>query len=214
MEKNHYKQKIAELMKADNYAEAFIYCGKAFRENQNDVEIQQIAAFLFKRIQDAHIEIQANTAEEYTLRGIAYLYANQLDSALYDFDCAINQDETYDYAWKCKSFLFFITGRFNEAKINISKAIELNPIGEYYNDSGNIIAQKDPQNQESLNHYLKATNLSPEVEMYWYNYGVDLAEKGKLPEAITAFDQALILNPNYEDAQVNRDQVKSYLENN
>lgn len=33
--KNH-KQKIAELMKADNYAEAFIYCGKALRENPND----------------------------------------------------------------------------------------------------------------------------------------------------------------------------------
>lgn len=211
---NHYKQEIADLMKADNYAEAFIYCGKAFRENQNDSEIQQIAAFIFKRIQDAHIEIEANTTEEYTLRGIAYLYANQLNSALYDFDCAINKDETYDYAWKCRSFLFFITGNFNEAERNISKAIKLNPIGEYYNDLGNIFAQKDPQNLESLKHYLKAIELSPEVEMYWYNYGVDLAEKGKLTESITAFDQALILNPNYEDAQVNRAHVQSYLENN
>ncbi len=32
----NYKQKIAELMKADKYADAFIYCGKALRENTND----------------------------------------------------------------------------------------------------------------------------------------------------------------------------------
>lgn len=208
---HHYKQKITELMKADKYADAFIYCGKALRENPNDIEVQQKAAFIFKRIQDAHIEIEANTAEEYTMRGIAYLYAQQFDSALYDFDSAIHEDETFDYAWKSKSLTYFITGQFNLAERNIRKAIELNPIGEYYNDWGNIITKIDTQNQESLTYYLQAVTLNPEIEMYWYNYGIDLAEKGKLIEAIAAFDEAIKLNSNYEDAIVNRDYVSNYL---
>lgn len=207
----NYKQKIAELMKADKYTDAFIYCGKALRENPYDSEVQQTAAFIFQRIQDAHIDIEAMTAEEYTLRGIAYLYSNQMGFALHDFDKAIEQDENYDYAWKSRSFLHFISEQLIAAERDIKKAIEINPTGEYYNDYGNIKSQQNQKNPESLDYYLKAVQLNPEVEMYWYNYGIDLAEKGNLLGAIEAFDKAIELNPNYEDAIINRDYVSNHI---
>lgn len=205
------KQKIVELMKADKYADAFIYCGKALRENPLDQDVQQTATFIFKRIQDAHIEIEASTAEEYTMRGIAHLYANQIESAMYDFNMAIQTDDVFDYAWKSRSFLYFISGQLIQAERDIRRALEINPTGEYFNDLGNIISQQDNSNPESLDYYLKATELNPDVEQYWYNYGSDLAEKGKLNEAIEAFNKSIELNPNYEDAIVNREHVIEFL---
>lgn len=184
----NYKQKIAELMKADRYADAFIYCGKALRENPHDEDVQQIA-----------------------IRGIAHLYANQIESALYDFNLAIEADNEYDYAWKSRSFLNFISGQLYQAERDIRKAIDINPTGEYHNDLGNIKSQQDNSNPESLDYYLKAVQLNPVVEMYWYKYGSVLAEKGKLKEELIAFDEALKLNPNYEDAIVNRDYILSHL---
>lgn len=205
------KHKIAELMKADKYADAFIYCGKALRENPHDEDVQQIASFIFQRINDAHIEIEATTAEEFTLRGIAHLYTNQIESALYDFNLAIEEDNEYDYAWKSRSFLYFISGQLNQAEKDIRRALDINPTGEYYNDLGNIKSQQDNSNSESLDYYLKATELNPEVEQFWYNYGSDLAEKGKLFDAIEALNKAIDLSPNYEDAIVNREQIIEFL---
>jgi tetratricopeptide (TPR) repeat protein len=58
---------------------------------------------------------------------------------------------------------------------------------------------------------LKATELNPEVEQFWYNYGSDLAEKGKLFDAIEALNKAIELSPNYEDAIVNREHIIEFL---
>jgi tetratricopeptide (TPR) repeat protein len=205
------KHKIAELMKADKYADAFIYCGKALRENPHDEVVQKKAAFIFQRINDAHIEIEATTAEEYTLRGIAHFYANQIESAMYDFNMAIETDDTFDYAWKSRSFLHFVSGQFDQAERDIRRALDINTTGEYYNDLGNIKSQQDNSNPESLDYYLKATELNPEVEQFWYNYGSDLAEKGKLFDAIEALNKAIELSPNYEDAIVNREHIIEFL---
>jgi tetratricopeptide (TPR) repeat protein len=38
----------------------------------------------------------------------------------------------------------------------------------------------------------------------YYNRGIALSEKGKIPEAITDFDEAIRLNPNYGRAYYNR----------
>lgn len=209
----NFKQKIDELMKADNYPEAFIYCGKALRENPHDQEVQQKALFIFKRIQDAHIEIEPNNAEEYTLRGIAFFYAGQIESSLYDYTKAIESDEKFDYAWKCRHLIYYFMKKLNLAERDIRKAIDLKPTGEYYNDLGNVLSMGDPNSLESLASFKRATEMSPENEMYWYNYGVDLGDKGRLTEAIEQYNKALELSPHFEDAIVNRDYCMNLLRN-
>ncbi len=51
----------------------------------------------------------------------------------------------------------------------------------------------------------------PKTDLSAYNQGNALAQSGKLPEALKAYDQALALNPNDADAKFNRDLVEKEL---
>lgn len=166
---NNHKLKIAEFIKADKYADAFIYCGKELRENPNDQEVCETAAFIFQRIQDAHIEIDAKTAEEYTLRGIAYFYVGQVESSIHDYSKAIELDETYDYAYKCRHFSYAASGKINESLKDIIKAIELNPSsGLYYFDCANLLSHIPDKKAKSLDYYHKSVELDPINFLFWY----------------------------------------------
>lgn len=199
------KQKIIELMKADNYIEALIYCGKILRFNPNDTEILDKALFIHKRIIDANEEMKAETAEEYTDRGIALFYLNHYEDAINDLNAAIELDVNFDYAWKTRSLVYFISSKFNLAERDIRKAIEINPTAEYFHDLGNILSSKNSKDYESIDCFKKATELNPTSEYYWNDYALDLGEKGKIQESLNAFNKALEINPNYEDAKVNFD---------
>lgn len=203
--KKNYHEIIEKLINEDNYVQALIHCGKAFRINQNDSFAIEKAKFIINRITEAHLDMQVKTAEDFTNRGIAFFYSEQLEQALEDFKSAIEIDSKFDYAWKSRSLVYFIKKQFKLAENDIRKAIELYPCAEYFNDLGNILSSQNPKNHESIDCYIKATQLNPNSELYWYNYAVDLGEKGKLQVSLNAFNKALEINPNYEDAQVNRD---------
>ena len=200
----NYTAIINELITKDKYAEALIYCGKALRENPKNEDVINKAVFIFKRIQDAHLDLEPTNAEEYTLRGIAYFYIGEIDSSIHDYTKAIELDKNYDYAFKSRHIINFIMGNLSTAENDIRRAIEINPIAEYYNDLGNVISSISNSNFESLDCYLKAVQLEPQIESFWYNYGCDLADKGQFENAIEKLDKAIVLNPNYEDALFNR----------
>jgi len=130
-----------------------------------------------------------------------------------DLNKAIELDENHDYAWKTRSFLFFMTGYFLEAERDIRKAIELNPCAEYFNDLGNVICELNPFNLESIDCFKKAVELSEVKDGYLYNLGCDYAEKGQIIEAIKTFEEALIINPNNEDASHNLKHYKLQINN-
>lgn len=201
-------------MKADKYADAFIYCGKALRENPNDAEVQQTAAFIFNRIQDAHIEIEANTAEEYTMRGIAYFYSGKIEFSIDDYTKAIELDDTFDYAYKARHISYAASGKINESLKDIIKAIQLNPTcALYYFDCANLLSLLPDKKGKSLDYYHKSVELEPNNFEFWYSFGIEFEEQKYFKDAIIRFEKVLELNPNFVDAQMRIDRINSLINN-
>jgi Ca-activated chloride channel homolog len=59
-----------------------------------------------------------------------------------------------------------------------------------------------------------ASLANSDTSLGHYNRGNALAKAGQVPAAIAAYDRALELNPNDEDARYNRDLLQQYLEDN
>jgi len=78
-----------------------------------------------------------------------------------------------------------------------------------FNDSTwqGIAAYKAQEYEEALKYW-----SNEESPITSYNRGNALARNGKLPEALEAYDQALAAEPDWEDAQFNRDLVAKLLD--
>ncbi|MGA0189369.1 MAG: tetratricopeptide repeat protein [bacterium] len=70
-----------------------------------------------------------------------------------------------------------------------------------------IAAYKAQEYEEALQYW-----SNEESPITSYNRGNALARNGKLPEALEAYDQALAAEPDWEDAQFNRDLVAKLLD--
>jgi Ca-activated chloride channel family protein len=70
-----------------------------------------------------------------------------------------------------------------------------------------IAAYKAQEYAEALQYW-----SNEESPITYYNRGNALAQNGKLPEALQAYDQALAAKPDWEDAQFNRDLVAKLLD--
>lgn len=210
----NYKVKIDELMKADNFAEAFMYCGKALREDPNDIEIIEKVLYMHQRIQDAHIELHPSTAEEFTMVGIAYFYSKDLDSSIYNYTKAIELDPTFHYAYKCRHISYAASGKINDSLRDIVKAIELNPsCAMYYFDCANLIHHLPDKKDQTLSYYLKSVQLEPDNFMFWYNFGIELEEQKYFKDAIIKFEKVLELSPKFVDAQMRIDNINKIFNN-
>ncbi len=210
----NYKQKLSELMEADKFVEALAECGKALRENPDDSEIIEKVRYMHQRIQDAHIELNPCTAEEFTMLGIAHFYAQDLELSIYNYTKAIELDPTFDYAFKSRHISYAASGKINESLRDIAKAIELNPTcGMYYFDCANLLHYLPDKKNQTLQYYLEAVNLEPSNFMFWYNFGIELEEQNYLKDAINKYKKVLELSPQFIDAQIRIDRINALLNN-
>ena len=203
MNYNDRKKHAEELIRQDKYLDALVEYRELFKENPKDTQNIQHFIFLWSRIQQGNYDFEPDTAEQYTMRGIAKFYNNEVENSISDFDKALNLDTNYDYALKLRAFSLKILGRMEEAIIDLNKAIRIQPTGEYYDDLSeiyNLMGNK----KTALDFDQKAIEVSPNDARLWYNYGIDLAESGNLKEALEKLNKAIELWPEYDDAIKNR----------
>jgi len=102
-----------------------------------------------------------------------------------------------------KASLLTALGKYHEAKISITKAIELNPdpaaLFFIYYRRGDLNYKLELY-EESIADFSKSIELQPQYEWAYLDRGMALADKGKVIEAERDFLKALELKPNWGDA--------------
>jgi tetratricopeptide (TPR) repeat protein len=73
----------------------------------------------------------SNAAASYT-KGFAYMRFNMFDSSLFWFNKSIASNPNADWVTNARGTLLFNFKHYNEALADFTKALELNPLGEYF----------------------------------------------------------------------------------
>ena len=207
------KKKAEEFIRQDNYPEAISEFLELFRENPKDPDVIRNIIFLYSRIHKGNLDFVPKTAEHFVMRGIARFYEQEYDGSVSDYGAAIKLDPKYDLAYKSRAYTLWFLDRREEAISDIERAIEINPIGEYYDDLGGFYAWAE-DTENALAYHKKAVEVSPDSPRLWYNYGVELMEDGQYKEALKMYEKAIELWPLYDDALHNRKYILDNFLNN
>ena len=147
---------------------------------------------------------QQKTAENYHLRGVAYLAHKQYDKAVEDFDESLRKQPRNAGAMNNRGQASYLKGDYNAAILDFTRAIAIeakNPL-VLNNRALAFIAINDHDN--ALKDLQAALNLVPQYPEALNNRGVVHQELKKLDEAVADFTEALKIYPQYIDALENR----------
>lgn len=140
----------------------------------------------------------------YNNRGLIYLHEGKNDSALNDFNNAIELKPDYAKAYNNRGTLYMNESKNDEALKDFDKAIEFMPSFEGFHISrGNALKNKN-RIDEALMEYDKALSLRPDFAEAFYSRGIIFMSQGKNSQAIEEYGKAIGLNPNYIEAYLNR----------
>jgi tetratricopeptide (TPR) repeat protein len=195
-----------ELVKQDRYPDALCECAVLIKEDPTDLEVIRLTAFLFGRIQEGNLDFHPETGEQFVMRGIAKFYNGDITASIEDYKAALVIQPNNDYAHKSLSFSYRFLGKYQKAIFHIEHAIALKPIGEYFDNLGDIYDLTGETKLARLN-YEKAVEVSPNEFRLWYNLGVHLMENGLFKEALEKYNKSIELWPHFEDAKYNRDWI-------
>lgn len=155
---------------------------------------------------------QKPSAENYHLRGVAFLAHQQFEKAVADFDESLQKDPRNAGAMNNRAQVSYLKGDYNAAIQDFTRAIEIeakNPL-VLNNRALAYIALNDLDN--ALKDLQAALNLVPKYPEALNNRGVVHQELMALDKAIADFTEALKIYPQYVDALENR--AIAYVENN
>lgn len=155
---------------------------------------------------------QKPSAENYHLRGVAFLAHQQFEKAVADFDESLQMDPRNAGAMNNRAQVSYLKGDYNAAIQDFTRAIEIeakNPL-VLNNRALAYIALNDLDN--ALKDLQAALNLVPKYPEALNNRGVVHQELMALDKAIADFTEALKIYPQYVDALENR--AIAYVENN
>lgn len=140
----------------------------------------------------------------YNNRGLIYLNQGKNDTALMDFNKAIELKPDYAKAYNNRGALYMNENKNDEALKNFDKAIEFMPSFEGFHISrGNALKNKN-RIEEAFMEYDKALSLRADFAEAFYSRGILFMNQGKNSQAIEEYSKAIGLNPNYIEAYLNR----------
>jgi hypothetical protein len=134
------------------------------------------------------------------------LNANQPDQAELLCNKILNSDPKSFDALHCLGIIHFQRGRFDQAVISFTHALEVRPDSDIYSNLG-LALTKLNLHKEAVDCYNAAVSLNANNAIAFYNRGNSLLHSNKLAEALENYNQAIAINPTYAAALSNRGNV-------
>jgi tetratricopeptide (TPR) repeat protein len=123
-------------------------------------------------------------------------------------------------SWNQRGLNLARAGSYVEAVNAFNSAIRLNSkVAQYHSNKGAALfglgyatnqgrpGSGDKYYQESLEAFRRAINLDPDAPMIWHNIGVVFRYVGEYDTAIACQAVAVVLDPGFTDARVERDSL-------
>lgn len=148
--------------------------------------------------------VSAGTAENYHLRGVAFLAHKEYDRAITDFTESLRQKDRNPGAYNNRGQCHYLKGEYEAAINDFSAALK--------QDAKNFLARNNralayiatEKWDLALGDLQAALTQVPDYPEALNNRGVVHQKQGKLDEAIKDFSAALRVDPKYTDALGNR----------
>jgi tetratricopeptide (TPR) repeat protein len=163
------------------------------------------AVFYDTAIQELTARVKkSNSAEDYHLRGVAYLAHLEYDKAIADFSESLRTSPRNPGALNNRGQANYLKGDYRAAMVDFSAAILMDPKNFLAINNRALAYIETEEYKLALNDLQSALTLVPEYPEALNNRGIVHQKLNKLDESIADFTAALKIDPKYTDALGNR----------
>jgi tetratricopeptide (TPR) repeat protein len=139
-----------------------------------------------------------SSADDYSQRGIARFEKNDLDGAIADFTKAIElKGQSLEFCYYFRGIAVYRLGRLDDAIADLSKAITLKQHPRFYDDRGNLLAQKGDF-EGALADLNKAIEIEPKYAKAYGDRGIVRVMRGEEAAAESDFKRCFELDKTLE----------------
>ena len=153
---------------------------------------------------DKVLQLQPESAEAYSLRGITLAKLGQLEMALASLDKALQLRPDYADAHYGRAVTLYMLGRLEAALEGFDAAIAVAADNPKAHNNRGITLFKLGRPEAALASYNAALQLDAAFAEACFNKGAALAALGRSEAGLAAYDAAISLNPAYAEAHSNR----------
>lgn len=155
------------------------------------------------------IKSEPDNANSYNNRGVLFNQINKSESAIIDFNKAINLGN--NKAYTNRGIAYSKVGKFKIALSDFNKALSLNKSYEAYYNRGLVFFEMKKY-QASIEDFNKAIEISPNIPDVYYNRGSAYRHLNKYHLAIEDYSNVIKFQPKNPDAYVYRGISYYYLD--
>ena len=138
------------------------------------------------------------SADDYSQRGIARFEKNDLDGAIADFTKAIElKGQSLEFCYYFRGIALYRLGRLDEALADLSKAITLKQHPRFYDDRGNLLAQKSDF-EGALADLNRAIEIEPKYAKAYGDRAIVRVMRGEEAAAESDFKRCFELDKTLE----------------
>jgi tetratricopeptide (TPR) repeat protein len=169
-------------------------------------QISHLRAYLADGVEDARLHFYL---------GNAYFAVEKYDSAIAEFQAAVDLDGEYSKAIVNMGIVYDTKGDRRKARAAYSRAIEINPKDVLAYCHLGLSYQSSKQPAKAIEYYDKALAIDPNSAQAHYNLGLAFASAKIFREALIEWNKVIELDPDGnlgKTAAENVQLIKTYME--